>query len=115
VDWPRILKRLKPWNRGLLLDVTLDSLALYESNFKYPILAIPHPDFQELNEHVDILSDIGAAVNNQLVHKFGGIKFVAPVSEHMQGLISKLIHEFDVYSIDIIDEYSDERSWQGLC
>jgi hypothetical protein len=108
VDWPRVLKRLRPRYRGILLPLNKQHLQAMSSSFKYPVVAIPHEDYIELNKNVRLLAEIAGAINYQNVHRFSGVTFIAPMSPEEQELIDKIIETFDAEVIDV--EYSVSTS-----
>jgi hypothetical protein len=101
VDWPRVLKRVPFVYRGYLTKLNINELALFSSDYKLPVLALPHSDYIVLNRHVDALNAIASAVNTQLVHKISGIRFVPLLGEAFKETIDNLVRVFDAEIIDI--------------
>lgn len=101
VDWKQILDRLPLIYKGHLLKVEVKHVGTISSNFKYPVLVIPHPDYLNLNKNIGLLNSIASSLNNQLVHKFSGVKFIKPLEGNSLELINKIINTFDATIIDI--------------
>ncbi len=92
---------MKPRYRGYLLVVDKRHLELLSTNYKYPVVLIPSEEFQILNTDAACLANITSAINDQLVHKFSGVKFRPPEPPEMREVLDKLIQEFDAEVIDV--------------
>jgi hypothetical protein len=110
VDWKNILKRIPINLRGHLLTVETDHIGTLTSKFKYPILAIPSPSYDTLNQDISLLNCITSNVNEQLVHKIGGTKFVPPLEGNAADLVDDIIKMFDAEIIDILPGGSNVSS-----
>lgn len=101
VDWKQIVSRVPLKYKGHILNVDIKHIGVLSSGFKYPILAIPHKKYSRLNYNIGLLNSISEAVNNQLVYKFSGVKFIKPLEGHSLELVDKIIDMFDASIIDI--------------
>ena len=100
-DWPRVLKRVQIPYRGYLAMVDIKLLGLYSSNYRTPVLAIQHPRYNQLNKNINLLNAITSAVNNQLVHKISGVRFIKPMEDKEREVIESLIEAFDAELVDV--------------
>jgi hypothetical protein len=101
VDWKRVVKRLPLHLRGSILEVDTKKIGLITSDYKFPVVVIPHANYVNLNGSIELVSSLTAALNDQLVHKFSGVKFIKPLEGKGGALIAQLIDAFDAEIINV--------------